>query len=137
MDNLTPEQRRKNMRHIRSKNTGPELLVMNELKRRKVYFARYVDKITGKPDIVFRRKKVVVFIDSDFWHCNPQKFTMPATNVEYWEKKFKRNRERDVYVTENLQKQGWHVLRFWESSIKKDTKQVVDAICNAIGKCNE
>jgi DNA mismatch endonuclease (patch repair protein) len=51
---------------------------------------------------------------------------MPATNVEYWEKKFKKNRERDVYVTEALQKQGWHVLRFWESSIvlgKASTKK--------------
>jgi DNA mismatch endonuclease Vsr len=137
MDDLTPEQRHKNMQHIRSKNTMPELLVMNELKHRKVYFAKHVDKIIGKPDIVFRRKKVVVFIDSDFWHCNPQKFIMPTTNVEYWEQKFKKNRERDVCVTETLQKQGWHVLRFWESSIKKDTKQVVNAICNAIGKYNE
>jgi DNA mismatch endonuclease (patch repair protein) len=115
----------------------PELLVMNELKHRRVYFAKHVDKIIGKPDIVFRRKRIVVFIDSDFWHCNPQRFIMPTTNVEYWEKKFKKNRERDVYVTETLQKQGWHVLRFWESSIKKDAKQVVNAICSAIGKYNE
>jgi DNA mismatch endonuclease (patch repair protein) len=133
MDDLTPEQRHKNMSHIRSQNTVPELLVMRELKRREIYFAKYV-KILGKPDIVFRRKKIVVFIDSDFWHCNPERFIMPATNVEYWEKKFQRNRERDVYVTETLQKQGWHVLRFWESSIKKDTKQVVNTICNTIGK---
>jgi DNA mismatch endonuclease (patch repair protein) len=134
MDDLTPEQRHKNMSHIRSQNTVPELLVMRELKRRKIYFAKYVVKILGKPDIVFRRKKIVVFIDSDFWHCNPEKFIMPATNIEYWEKKFQRNKERDIYVTETLQKQGWHVLRFWESSIKKDTKLVVNAICNAIGK---
>jgi DNA mismatch endonuclease (patch repair protein) len=74
MDDLTPEQRHKNMSHIRSQNTVPELLVMRELKHRKIYFAKHVMKILGKPDIVFRRKKIVVFIDSDFWHCNPERF---------------------------------------------------------------
>jgi len=134
MDNLTPEQRHRNMSHIRSKDTFPELLVMKELNRRKIYFAKHVDKILGKPDIVFRRKRIVVFIDSDFWHCNPERFIMPASNIEYWEKKIRRNQERDVFVTEELQKQGWHVLRFWESSIKNDTAAVVNAICSAIGR---
>jgi DNA mismatch endonuclease (patch repair protein) len=128
MDDLSKEDRRKNMQNIRSKNTIPELLVMNELKRRKIYFAKHVDKIFGKPDIVFRRKKIIVFIDSDFWHYNPQKFIMPATNVEYWEKKIQKNRERDKLVNETLRKEGWLVLRFWESDIKKDTNKVVDKI---------
>jgi len=119
MDDLSKEDRRKNMQHIRSKNTVPELLVMNELKWRKVYFAKHVDKIIGKPDIVFRRKRVIVFIDSDFWHCNPKRFIMPATNIEYWQKKFERNRQRDRLVTKTLKREGWTVLRFWESAIKK------------------
>jgi DNA mismatch endonuclease (patch repair protein) len=59
MDNLTKEHRRKNMQHIRSKGTLPERMTMRELKRRKIYFASYVTKITGKPDIVFRRKKLL------------------------------------------------------------------------------
>jgi DNA mismatch endonuclease (patch repair protein) len=50
---------------------------------------KHIDKIFGKPDIVFRRKKVIIFIDSDFWHYNPKKFIMPTTNVEYWEKKIR------------------------------------------------
>ncbi len=128
MDDLTPEDRRKNMRNIRSKNTVPELLVMNELKRRKIYFAKHVDKIFGKPDIVFRRKKIIVFVDSDFWHCNPKKFIMPATNIEYWEKKIQRNQDRDKLVNKTLKKDGWLVLRFWESEIKKDTKKIVNKI---------
>ena len=64
MDNLTKDQRRKNMQNIRSKGTKPELKVFDELKRRRIYFAKHVDKIFGKPDVVFRRKKVVVFIES-------------------------------------------------------------------------
>ena len=54
---------------------------MNELKRCKIYFAKHVDNIIGKPDIVFRRKRLVVFIDSDFWHYNPKIFIMPKTNI--------------------------------------------------------
>jgi DNA mismatch endonuclease (patch repair protein) len=61
MDNLTKEQRRRNMQHIRSEGTLPERMIMQELRQRKIYFASYVTKILGKPDIVFRRKKVVVF----------------------------------------------------------------------------
>src|SRR5215471_20811106 len=115
MDDLSKEDRHKNMQNIRSKNTVPELLVMNELKKRKIYFAKHVNKIFGKPDIVFRRKKIIVFIDSDFWHYNPKIFIMPATNVEYWKKKIQRNRERDMLVNKTLKKDGWRIIRFWES----------------------
>lgn len=128
MDNLSASDRRKNMQNIRSKNTVSELLVMNELKRRKIYFAKHVDNIFGKPDIVFRRKKLAVFIDSDFWHCNPKIFIMPKTNFQYWKKKIQRNVERDKNVNKELKKMGWKVLRFWESDIKKNTFKVVNKI---------
>jgi len=128
MADLSKEDRRKNMQNIRSKNTIPELLVMNELKRRKIYFAKHVNKIFGKPDIVFRRRKVIVFIDSDFWHYNPKIFIMPSTNVEYWKKKIQKNRERDKLVNKTLKKEGWRVIRFWESNIKKDKNKIVDKI---------
>jgi DNA mismatch endonuclease (patch repair protein) len=134
MDDLSKEDRRKNMQHIRSKNTVPELLVMNELKKRKIYFAKHVDKIFGKPDIVFRRKKVIVFIDSDFWHYNQKKFIMPATNVEYWEKKIERNKARDKLVNKTLKREGWKVMRFWESAIKKDTNKIVDKIVKTLNE---
>lgn len=84
MDNLTKEQRLKNMRNICSKGTNPERAVMRELKRRKIYFVSHVDSIIGKPDIVFRKKKLVVFIDSDFWHGHPKRYIMPQTNINYW-----------------------------------------------------
>jgi DNA mismatch endonuclease (patch repair protein) len=128
MDDLSKEDRRKNMQNIRSKNTIPELLVMNELKRRKIYFAKHVDKIFGKPDIVFRRKKVLIFIDSDFWHYNPKLFIMPKTNVKYWKKKIMGNYERDKKVNRKLRKDGWIVFRFWESNIKKNVSKIVDKI---------
>ena len=132
MDNLKKEDRRRNMQNICSKNTMPELVIMNELKKRKIYFAKHADKIVGKPDIVFRRKKVIIFIDSDFWHCNPAKFIMPSTNIEYWENKIRRNKERDTFVNETLTQKGWVVLRFWESDIKKDKNKIIDVILDKI-----
>jgi DNA mismatch endonuclease (patch repair protein) len=128
MDDLTPSDRRKNMQHIRSKNTVPEFLVMNELKHRKIYFAKHVRKIIGNPDIVFRRNKLIVFVDSDFWHCNPKFFIMPKTNVKYWKEKIIKNIECDKFVNRELKKSGWKVLRFWESDIKKNVKKIVDKI---------
>jgi DNA mismatch endonuclease, patch repair protein len=134
MDNLTKEQRRKNMQHIRSKGTLPERKIMQELKKRKIYFAAYVDKIVGKPDIVFRRKKVVVFIDSDFWHKHPDHFVMPATNYEYWSKKITRNVERDKQVTQELEETGWKVIRIWEYDIKHNFEESMAIILDALGK---
>jgi len=72
MDNLTKEQRRKNMQHIRSTGTAPERKMMEALRKRKIYFAVYVAKIMGKPDIVFRRKKIAVFMTLIFGMVIPK-----------------------------------------------------------------
>jgi DNA mismatch endonuclease (patch repair protein) len=95
MDNLTREQRRKNMQNIRSKGTKTELIVARELKKRKIYFTQHPNDVLGKPDILLRRKKIAVFIDSDFWHGNPKRFIMPKTNTDYWGKKIADNKKRD------------------------------------------
>ncbi len=137
MDNLSKEDRRKNMQNICSENTKPERIVMKELKKRKIYLAEHVKKIIGKPDIVFHRKKVIVFIDSDFWHYNPDKFVMPNSNVEYWNDKIKRNIKRDAYVNSKLIAQGWKVIRIWESANNSDLDMVLKKIFITIGRCNE
>lgn len=120
------------MKNIRSKNTIPERMVMNELKKRKIYFTKHVDGIFGKPDIVFRRKKVVVFIDSDFWHYNPERFIMPATNLEYWQKKIIHNKKRDEEVNTVLKLQGWKVIRIWEYDVKHDLQGCISFILETI-----
>ena len=134
MDNLTKEQRRKNMQNIRSKGTAPEILVMRELRRRKIYFAKHVDSIIGKPDIVFRRKKVIVFIDSDFWHVHPKRFIMPKTNIEYWQEKIERNQKRDKKVNKELKKSGWKVVRIWEHDVKKNLDKCMNKILKTSDK---
>ena len=134
MDNLTKEQRRKNMQNIRSTGTAPERAVMVALKQRKIYFAAYVQDIVGKPDIVFRRKKVAVFIDSDFWHGHPKRLIIPKSNPEYWIPKLERNRKRDKLVNKELRKQGWKVIRLWEYDIKHNFDKSLESILSAIGK---
>lgn len=120
------------MQNIRSKGTGPENIIAGELKKRKIYFAKNVSKITGKPDFVFRRKRVAVFIDSDFWHCNPEKFVMPETNRDYWEKKISRNIRRDQEVNEALEAKGWKVVRIWEHEVRKNCNHAIMKILNSL-----
>ena len=132
MDNLTKEQRHKNMQNIRSKNTKPEQLIMHELKKQKIYFAKHVDSIFGKPDIVFRKKKIVVFIDSDFWHFHPKRCVMPKSNTEYWMKKLNRNRQRDQEVNQKLKENGWEVIRLWEYDVKHSIDNCMQTIYDAI-----
>ncbi len=134
MDNLTKEQRRKNMQNIRSQNTIPEIKVMRALKRKNIYFAKYVNSIIGKPDIVFRRKKIAVFIDSDFWHAHPTRFSMPQTNKEYWLKKIEYNKTHDKEINRQLKKDGWKVIRLWEKDIKKNLNRCVNKIATAYYK---
>lgn len=132
MDNLTPEQRRKNMQNIRSTGTKVERLVARELRKRKIYFAAHAKSIMGKPDFVFRRKKVVVFIDSDFWHGHPERCIMPKSNLEYWTQKIERNRLRDQKVNEYLANKGWNIIRIWEKDLKDNFQDCFDQILLAI-----
>ena len=122
------------MQNIRSKGTLPERSVMRELRRMNIYFAKHVDSITGKPDIVFRKKKVAVFIDSDFWHGHPQRGVMPKSNLEYWQKKIRRNKRRDAAVTQELRSKGWTVLRVWEHNLKLHYKRSINKILKTAEK---
>jgi DNA mismatch endonuclease (patch repair protein) len=132
MDNLTVEQRRRNMQNIRSTDTKVELLVFRELRRLKIYCARNVKSIVGKPDFVFRRKKVVVFIDSDFWHGHSKRCIMPKSNCEYWNQKIQRNRIRDKEVNKRLREEGWKVIRIWEYNLKISFKAEFNRILFAV-----
>lgn len=134
MDNLTKEQRKKNMQNIRSTGTNLENIIKKALKQRKIYFVQHVKTIPGKPDFVFRRKKIALFIDSDFWHCNPERFKMPKSNIEYWSNKIEKNKQHDREINKLLHEKGWQVIRLWGYDIKKDTQKCIDIILNAMGK---
>ena len=130
-DVLTKEQRKKNMQHIRSKDTKAELLLRKALWHKGLRYRKNVKSLPGTPDIVFTKQKIAVFVDGDFWHARGHKDKpgeQVATNKEFWRKKLADNVERDRFVNDALLEQGWLVLRFWESDVKKDLNKCVNEI---------
>ena len=134
MDNLTAEQRRKNMQAIKSKDTAIECILRKELWSLGYRYRKNYKKLVGKPDIVLTKHKIAVFCDSEFWHGKDYEKSVGriGTNQSYWKRKIARNIERDKEVTETLEKDGWKVLRFWEKDIKKDTQRCVQLILEAM-----
>ena len=116
MDDLTPEQRRKNMQAIKSKDTSIELRLRKALWQSGIRYRKNYKKLPGKPDIVITKYHIAVFCDSDFWHGYDWETRNQRikSNREYWVPKIERNMERDKAVTRQLQEAGWTVLRFWE-----------------------
>lgn len=134
MDDLTPEQRHKNMTHIRATDTKAEIMLRHALWHKGIRYRKNYKGLPGKPDIVITRCHIAIFVDGEFWHgrnfdANQYKI---KSNRSYWVKKIRRNQERDMEINEILTEAGWCVLRFWESDIKKDLsgciRQVLDYI---------
>ncbi|MDD5016428.1 MAG: very short patch repair endonuclease [Atribacterota bacterium] len=134
MDNLTKEQRHRNMQRICSKNTLPEKVISRGLKSRKINFKNNTRKIFGTPDIVIPRKKIAIFVDSDFWHGHPTRFSMPKTNRSYWKAKILGNKNRDRRVNLELKSKGWKVIRLWEYNIKHKPEVCIDKIVSIYKK---
>lgn len=121
----TPEQRRYNMSQVKGKDTNPELMLRKELFGRGLRGYRLKTKLPGKPDIVFSRKKVVIFVDGCFWHKCPKCFKLPKSNVKFWRKKINGNVKRDNEVNARLNEQGYKVLRFWTHELKEDFEDCI------------
>lgn len=120
MDKVSPEKRSEVMSTVKSKGTKLERKFFEELEQRGIGpFDYHRSDMAGKPDLAHEESKVVVFIDSCFWHGCPEHLRMPEANRAYWEKKIAGNRKRDKKVTKTLKSEGWLVLRIWEHSIKK------------------
>lgn len=132
MDNLTRAQRRKNMQNIRSANTGIEKKVRSTLHRRGLRFRKNDNRLIGKPDITLPQYKLVIFLDSCFWHMCPYHHNIPQTNSNYWIPKLIRNKERAKEVNQQLKKEGWTVLRFWEHQVKNDFDSVIKKILTTL-----
>jgi DNA mismatch endonuclease Vsr len=125
MDTLTPEQRRKNMQAIRSNNTQIELSLANALYIKGLRYRKNNKTVFGKPDFTFKKYKIAIFCDSEFWHGKNWKRTKKniKSNKKYWHKKIERNIQRDKQVNKELRKQGWKVIRFWEKQIKNNPEK--------------
>ena len=136
MDNLSPEQRHKNMKHIRSKDTKIEIILRKALWHEGIRYRKNYDKLPGKPDIAITKYKIAVFCDGEFFHGKDwnqlQVKLKSSNNSEYWLKKIQRNINRDYEVEQEIRAQGWIVLRFWGKDIKQDVNMCVKSIKEAI-----
>ena len=131
-DNLTVEQRRKNMQHIKSKDTKIEVVLRKALWKKGLRYRKNYSVLPGKPDIVFTRYKIAIFCDSEFFHGKDWEVLKPrlekTNNSEYWVRKISRNQERDEEVNKQLLALGWTVIRFWGKDILKKTDECVKVI---------
>ncbi len=131
-DTHSSKVRSYNMSRIRSVDSAPELKLRSELWQRGMRGYRLHKKIAGKPDIVFAKGKLAIFVDGCFWHHCPTCFVRPKSNNEYWDKKISRNVSRDVEVVRLLSDEGYRVIRLWEHDVLKNTGHCVDLISRAV-----
>lgn len=126
----TQEQISYTMSRIRCKDTGIEVSLRKELRRRHLHYRKNVKALPGKPDIVFAQRKVVVFCDGDFWHGRNWQVRKNdfRRNKGFWVTKIERNRARDRKVNRELRAMGWVVLRLWGSDIERDVRRCGDRV---------
>ena len=121
VDVHTKAQRSANMAAIRGKNTKPEVVVRRALHRRGDRYSLHGQNLPGRPDLVFRRRKRVIFVHGCFWHVHDCRFgqVAPATRAEFWRRKRAANVARDLRNQDELRSMGWSVLVVWECEIAK------------------
>nr|WP_281722824.1 very short patch repair endonuclease [Nitrosomonas nitrosa] len=115
-------------------NKATELAVVSLFRRHHVKGWRRHVRLFGKPDFIFRKQRLAVFVDGCFWHGCPMHSSQPTSNRTFWEKKLKRNKERDRIVTKTLRKSGWRVLRIWQHELtRRKEGPCVNRIRRALG----
>ena len=122
MDRLTPEQRKKCMQSNKGIGTKPELVLAKAMWALGLRYRKNSKSIFGKPDFSFKKYKVAVFVDGEFWHGKDweQRKAEIKGNREFWIAKIERNIRRDMEVTGRLKAEGWTVLRFWSNDVVKN-----------------
>lgn len=121
------------MQAVRSTNTKEEIRLAKELWHLGYRYRKNNKTVFGKPDFTFKKLKIAIFIDSEFFHGKDwETRKKPQTNAEFWIKKIERNMQRDIEVTAYLESQNWKVLRFWSKEIEKNLDECVTIIENEI-----
>jgi DNA mismatch endonuclease (patch repair protein) len=118
------------MARVGTKNTWPEIVVRKALHRRGFRFRLHAKTLPGRPDIVFPKWSVALFVHGCFWHGHDCKlFRLPKTRTEFWREKISRNRERDLKVQSELVQMGWRTFTVWECALKgKNEEEIVTSM---------
>ena len=132
MDNLTKEQRHKNMVRIKSEDTSIERCLRKALWSRGFHYRKNYNKLPGKPDIFLTKYKIAIFCDSEFFHGKDWEVLKPrlesGNNAEYWVNKISKNLKRDDEINKQLFSLGWTVIRFWGKDIIKKPEECVRVV---------
>jgi DNA mismatch endonuclease Vsr len=136
MDKLTKEQRRKNMQAVKATGSKIETALAKDLWSLGYRYRKNDGTVFGKPDLIMKKYKLAIFVDSEFWHGKDwEKHKLDhKSNQEFWHNKIERNIQRDKEVNEYLLKEGWKVLRFWGRDITKNLRTCTDEIISVINE---
>lgn len=120
MDVLSREKRSQIMASVKSSDTKPEMLVRRYLHAHGFRYGLHNRKLPGSPDIVLRKYKTVIFINGCFWHGHEgcKYYRLPKSNIEFWQTKLERNRQRDIETVKALKTKGWRVITIWECELR-------------------
>ena len=135
MDRITSAQRSAQMSLVKSKNTGPELIVRKLAHSLGYRYRLHGAGLPGKPDLVFAKRKKVVFVHGCFWHGHScYLFRLPKTRTDFWQAKIDANRKRDIRQLGLLQEAGWHVETVWECELRNLSTDQRAEVIMGLGK---
>lgn len=136
MDKLTTEQRKKNMQAVRATGSKIETTLAKALFAEGLRYRKNDKSVFGKPDLTFKKYKLAVFVDSEFWHGKDWEIRKNdhKSNKEFWLPKIERNIQRDKDVNMRLLNDGWKVVRFWGNEINKNLKNCISKIQRTINE---
>lgn len=136
-DTVSKERRSEIMSHIKSKNTSIELKVRQRLYALGYRYRKNYNELLGKPDIVFIKKRIVVFIHGCFWHGHEigcRYAHIPKSRQDYWNNKILKTKKRDKEHVKTLVNDGWNVITIWECEIKTNFDSTINRLINFIEK---
>lgn len=120
-DPLTPAERSERMSRIRSSDTKPEMIVRQLVHGMGYRYRLHARDLPGHPDLVFRPRKKVIFVNGCFWHQHGcRQYRQPRTKRSFWDPKLARNKARDAKVQRELRQLGWRVMVIWECKVKEE-----------------
>ncbi len=134
MDKVSKEKRSEIMRRVKSRETAIEISFRKLLWNKGVRYRKNSSEYYGKPDIVVSPRKLVVFLDSCFWHGCRKHLRMPEQNRSYWEDKIRRNKQRDQNVSNYYKSKGWKIIRIWEHQLRNNQPKSINRVRRALIK---
>lgn len=129
---MDDQARSRLMARIRGRDTSPEVTLRKALWKDGLRYRLHHRTRAGRPDMVFLRPRVAVFVDGCFWHGCPEHYVAPRSGEDFWPRKLRENLERDRRQTLTLEDDGWRVLRVWEHEVWTNLSDVVEQVSQAV-----